>query len=122
MKRVHIAILVGALSITSLFAISYTVDATTTTRVEELSSEEIERLCTDNHVASSLYYAAKAFGYKIDGKQFIEEMGTYAELADTDEEIDLAESIEKVLDCDIEEATSIIEESDRIQTEQNGEA
>lgn len=84
----------------------------------QLSDAEVETLCNEYYIASSLIYATRQVGYNLDEKKLIQELGKYAELADTDEEISVPEALQEILGCNEDVAMEITTLSDNLQSMQ----
>lgn len=79
------------------------------------ANTEIDSMCMQESIAPTIVYATIDSGYDINVTDYIESLGHYAELAGTDDEVDIADAISEVLDCSINDAIHIIEKSDNMQ-------
>lgn len=80
-----------------------------------LDDETVEQLCSERYIASSLVYAVREAGYTVDERSLITKLGEYAELAGTDEEVDVVDAMAEILECSEDDALNVVEISDKIQ-------
>lgn len=105
-----------AIVITSCLCVLHTAEAKETGI--KLPDAEVETLCNEYYIASSLVYATREVGYNLDEEKFIQELGKYAELADTDEEVSVPEALQEILGCNEDVAMEITTLSDKLQNMQ----
>lgn len=105
-----------AIVVASCLCILHTAEAKETSI--KLSDAEVETLCNEYYIASSLVYATRKVGYNLDEEKFIQDLGKYAELADTDEEVEMPEALQEILGCDEDVAMEITTLSDKLQNMQ----
>ena len=113
MKAKRISLIIITLSVVTVIIFG----VTTAFAVD--NKEHIDELCRKNCVASEIVYATIESGYKINVDDYIESLGDYADLAGTDEEVDITEAMSEILQCSLDEAISIVDKSDNMQNNNN---
>lgn len=107
-KRVSLIIITLSVLATVLFG-------TTIAFARDNSKKHIDELCEQNYIAPEIVYATIESGYEINVDEYINTLSRYADLAGTDEEVDIAEAISETLKCSLDEAIRIIDKSDSMQ-------
>lgn len=79
---------------------------------DKSNTREIIEECKTEHINPNIVFATQQVYGDVDTDTYIKELGAYAELAGTEQEVDIVDAISEVLDCEYDMAMDIVSTSD----------